>query len=80
MTMDGFKTRPANRPFDFRNTRLMAVPLKDGMECCQGCFFNDSHECTDEGVFREIGSCCAPNRLDHKDVVFVEVRKKRWEM
>lgn len=50
------------------------------MECCQGCFFNDSHECTDEGVFREIGSCCAPNRLDHKDVVFVEVRKKRWEM
>lgn len=57
--MDGFKARTANRPFDFRNTRLMAVPLKDGMECSQGCFFNDSHECTDECVFKEMDSCCA---------------------
>jgi hypothetical protein len=42
-------------------------------------FFNNQlQECNSAEVYAEIGSCCGPNREDHKNVIFVEVREKAW--
>lgn len=77
--METPRTRPINKPFKFRGIRLMARPIKSGFSCCNGCFFNNQlQECNSAEVYAEIGSCCGPNREDHKNVIFVEVREKAW--
>lgn len=61
--------------FDFKGVKLQVKYMEDNLSCCECYFFEAGRTCDTADRRKQVGACFRIDRMDNKNVIFVEVKQ-----